>query len=122
MVGTVKDWEGLKAIRHCGCGSNKFVHDRQCLVCESCGEKYKGGGMSGGMEEMAALQKQEGGAHYKQMAIQPIEYIIANGMDYLSGNIVKYASRHKEKGGAEDIRKIKHYCDFILESVYGVSK
>ena len=57
------------------------------------------GWMSGGMEEMA-LQRQEAGDHYRKMKIQPIEYIMANDLDYLSGNIIKYASRHKSKGGA----------------------
>ena len=82
----------------------------------------RGIGMSGGMEEMAALQRQEAGDHYRKMKIQPIEYIMANDLDYLSGNIIKYASRHKSKGGAEDVRKIIHYCQFILESQYGVSE
>lgn len=68
---------------------------------------------------VGALSTQAGGSHYKDMAIQPVEYIRANNLDYLSGNIVKYASRHKRKNGAEDIRKIIHYCELILELEYG---
>ena len=52
---------------------------------QGCHEK---GEMSGGMEEMAALQRQEAGDHYRKMKIQPIEYIMANDLDYLSGNII----------------------------------
>lgn len=65
-----------------------------------------------------ALGTQTGGDHYRKLAIQPVEYIIANGIGFLAGNIVKYATRYKDKGGAEDIRKIKHYCDLILEFEY----
>lgn len=67
---------------------------------------------------MSALEKQEGGSHYKDMPIQPIEYIYKNNLDFFQGNIVKYITRYKTKNGAEDIRKIKHYCDLILELEY----
>ncbi len=65
---------------------------------------------------MSALNKQEGGDHYK-LAIQPIEYITANNLDFIRGNIVKYATR--DKNGAEDIKKIIHYCELLLELEYG---
>lgn len=66
-----------------------------------------------------ALASQVGGDHYRKMKIQPVEYIIANDIGFLPGNIIKYASRYPEKGGAEDIRKIIHYCKLILEFEYG---
>lgn len=65
-----------------------------------------------------ALAVQVAGDHYKRLAIQPIEYIHANGMTYLAGNVVKYISRHKAKGGADDVRKAIHYCELILELEY----
>lgn len=65
------------------------------------------------------LASQVGGDHYSKLAIQPIEYIHRNGLDFLQGNIVKYATRHKSKGGAEDVRKIIHYARLILELEYG---
>ena len=68
---------------------------------------------------MKALDKQEGGKHYKDLKIQPIEYIHANGLGYIEGNIIKYATRHKSKKGAEDIKKIIHYCELLLELEYG---
>lgn len=64
------------------------------------------------------LTAQVGGGHYKGMAIQPVEYINANGLDYLQGNVIKYVSRHKSKNGAEDIRKAIHYLELILELQY----
>jgi hypothetical protein len=66
----------------------------------------------------SALNTQPGGDHYRKLPIQPVEYIIANGLGFLAGNVIKYATRYKDKGGAEDIRKIKHYCDLILEFEY----
>ena len=64
---------------------------------------------------MSANDKQVGGSHYMSKGIQPIEYILANQLDFCEGNIVKYATRWKDKGGVEDLRKIKHYCDFLIE-------
>ena len=70
------------------------------------------------MTETSALATQQGGDHYRTMAIQPIEYITANSLDFLQGNVVKYISRHKNKNGAADIRKAIHYCQLILELQY----
>ena len=69
---------------------------------------------------MSALDIQAGGHHYKDCAIQPIEFIHANGLDFFQGNIVKYATRHKAKNGAEDLRKVIHYAQLALELQYGV--
>jgi hypothetical protein len=66
----------------------------------------------------AALDVQEGGQHYKSKAIQPIVYIHANKLGFCEGNVVKYITRHKEKNGAEDIRKVIHYCELLLELEY----
>jgi hypothetical protein len=66
---------------------------------------------------MSALDKQEGGTHY-QMAIQPIEFIHANNLDFIQGSIVKYITRFRQKNGEEDIRKIIHYCELLLELEY----
>ena len=51
--------------------------------------------------------RQVGGNHYIDFEIMPIEYIL------------KYISRHKKKNGAEDIRKVIHYAELILELEYG---
>lgn len=68
---------------------------------------------------MGALETQEGGDHYKKLGIQPVEYIQANNLDFFQGNVVKYVTRHKDKKGAEDIRKAIHYLQMILEMQYG---
>ena len=67
-------------------------------------------------------EKQIGGSHYKDCAIQPVDYIVENKLDFLEGNIVKYITRHKTKNGIEDIRKVIHYAELILEKKYGKEK
>ena len=62
-----------------------------------------------------------GGNHYRDFKIMPIEFISKNKLDFLEGNIVKYISRHRNKNGAEDIKKIIHYAELILELEYGES-
>ena len=58
---------------------------------------------------------QVGGNHYKNMAIQPVDYILANKLGYCEANVVKYISRWKVKGGVDDLRKAKHYIDMLIE-------
>jgi len=71
---------------------------------------------------MGALDVQVGGEHYKKYKIQPVEFIVANDIPFLEGNVIKYILRHKFKGGAEDLKKAKHYIDLMLELYYGVSE
>lgn len=71
--------------------------------------------------EKSALTTQEGGNHYKELAIQPVEYVFHNRLGYLEGNVIKYITRHKNKNGVEDLLKAKHYIDLIIEMDYGVS-
>ena len=65
---------------------------------------------------MKATDKQVNGSHYADRAIQPIEYIHANNLDFMSGNIVKYATRWPHKGQAlDDLRKVIHYAELLIE-------
>ena len=65
------------------------------------------------------LDKQVGGNHYKNCGIQPVQYIHANNLDYLEGNVIKYITRHRTKGqGKKDIEKAIHYAQLILALEY----
>lgn len=64
---------------------------------------------------MTALNKQIAGNHYKDLKIQPIEYIHANGIGYLEGNAIKYLTRWRAKGGLADLEKAKHYIELLIE-------
>ena len=57
------------------------------------------------------LNKECGGTHYQQFAMQPIELIVACKWDFIQGNIAKYLLRAKYKNGQEDIDKAAHYCE-----------
>lgn len=63
---------------------------------------------------MNQFEEQVGGSHYNSKNIQPIEYILANGLDFCEGNVVKYISRWKDKNGVEDLEKCKQYIDFLI--------
>lgn len=65
------------------------------------------------------LAEQIGGDHYKGMAIQPIEYAEANKLTPSEFGILKYLSRHRRKGGAEDVKKIIHFAELLLKFEYG---
>ena len=66
----------------------------------------------------SALDVQVGGSHYPKEGIQPIEYILANKLGFIEGCVVKYITRFREKNGAEDLEKIKHYIDLLIELEY----
>lgn len=64
---------------------------------------------------MKPLDVQEGGSHYKGKAIQPVEYILANGIPFVEGSVIKYVTRWRDKGGIEDLRKAKHFLEILIE-------
>lgn len=64
---------------------------------------------------MSALDNQVGGNHYRNKAIQPIEFIMVNGLNFCEGSIVKYITRWREKGGIQDLQKVIHYAQFLIE-------
>jgi hypothetical protein len=70
-------------------------------------------------EDINPADTQVGGGHYKKYAIQPSEFIHRNGIGFLEGNVLKYTIRHRDKNGAEDIRKAIHYLQLLLEWEYG---
>ena len=67
------------------------------------------------MYNTSALDTQVGGGHYKDMKIQPVEFIVANNIPYREANVIKYTARHKSKNGIEDIKKAIHYLEMIME-------
>lgn len=77
-----------------------------CQLCKTISKGY-----------FSSLADQEGGTHYKEMKIQPIEYILANNLGYCEGNVIKYVSRYKSKNGVEDLKKARHYLDILIEQL-----
>lgn len=71
-----------------------------------------------GAPTSSPLGRQIGGGHYKDLAIQPIEYCQRNRLNYCESNVVKYVTRHREKGGAEDLQKAIHNLELLLQLEY----
>lgn len=64
---------------------------------------------------MSAFKEQVAGSHYKDMAIQPAEFIHKNGIGYMEGAVIKYLARWRNKNGLEDLKKARHYLDLLIE-------
>ena len=69
-------------------------------------------------EQHNPLKGQQGGSHYKDMTIQPVEYIHANRLNFCEGSIIKYVSRHRNKNGKEDLLKARHFIDLLIKLEY----
>lgn len=71
--------------------------------------------MSEGPQPAPSLSVQVGGNHYKDLAIQPVEYIHANGIPFMEGSAIKYLTRWRNKGGIADLRKARHFIDMLID-------
>lgn len=90
------------------------VNSEFLVCCPDCG----GYCVEAAAEEptiQSALGTQEGGGHYKNMVIQPVEYIHANKIGFIEGCVIKYVSRWRNKNGVEDLRKARHFLDLLIE-------
>ena len=54
------------------------------------------------------------GHYHGDGALQPWDIVDAFGLDYYCGSAVEYICRHERKGGAEDLRKARHYLDAAI--------
>lgn len=65
--------------------------------------------------ELNPLAQQVGGGHYRDMVIQPVEFIHANSIGYFEGNVIKYVTRWRKKNGIADLEKARHYIDLLIQ-------
>jgi len=65
-----------------------------------------------------SLEDQIGGKHYRNMKIQPAEFINENKLLFAEGNAIKYICRHPHKGKKEDLLKAIHFIEMIIERDY----
>ena len=77
--------------------------------------KNKKGTFKALRSDLKATDRQIGGKHYK-LPISPLKFILANNLNFVDGNIVKYAVRNK-KGETlkEKYDKIIHYAQLGKE-------
>lgn len=64
---------------------------------------------------MTAMTTQVEGDHYTKLAIQPMQYSMANKLDACQHTIIKYVTRFRDKGGVYDLLKAKHVIDMLIE-------
>ena len=68
---------------------------------------------------MSAFETQVSGTHYSKLAIQPMQYSMANKLDACQHTIIKYVTRFRDKGGLADLQKARHVIDMLIELEYG---
>jgi hypothetical protein len=63
-----------------------------------------------------ALKTQVAGNHYKEMAIQPIEFAIKNGLNACQSKAIKYIVRNKgdKAKRIEDLKKAIHVIELYI--------
>lgn len=67
------------------------------------------------------LETMVGGSHYKGSSIQPIQFYHANPqLSFQETNIIKYAYRHRNKNGLQDLKKVIHYT--LVEAEFSYPK
>lgn len=91
-----------------------------CYVCVQYAESYQERmnpilkPIPTSVDDTPPLEVQVGGDHYKKCAIQPVEYIHANGISFIEGSVIKYMTRWRDKGGIKDLEKAKHFIDLLI--------
>ena len=60
-------------------------------------------------------------AHYVTGGIEPIDFIMSQGLGFARGNVIKYVTRAGRKGGPEteleDLRKAAYYLKREIERI-----
>ena len=74
------------------------------------------------LDEAFPQYTQVGGKHYTRITIQPYELISKDDLSFFQDNVIKYVCRYQRKGGAEDIKKIVHYCQLELLKMKDMEK
>lgn len=74
------------------------------------------GDIEASVSKLAASSTQVGGTHYTNLAIQPMQYSMANELNALQHTIIKYVTRYQDKGTPlQDLAKAKHCIDMLIE-------
>lgn len=71
-------------------------------------------------EAPTAFQGQVGGEHYVSMpeGYQPFQISKALNLNPVEHTILKYLLRHRGKNGKQDLEKIRHCLDILIEQEY----
>lgn len=69
----------------------------------------------GTLSTSSALDTQVAGSHYKEMSIQPVEFITLNKIEFLPGCVIKRMCRWRKKDGVQDLHKAIHEIQLMIE-------
>jgi len=67
------------------------------------------------MSKSELLKNAHHSDHYKDCAIEPLEYIESNNIPFHEANVIKYVTRWKYKDGVDDLKKAQFYLDRLIE-------
>lgn len=125
-------WE-KRACPFCGNKKVSVSADDEYIYCVCCGSRgprvdcfgmavdlWNGDkGLVSFFKKNYANEKEEHDAtnptHYSRWKIEPLDFISANNLDFLRGNIIKYIMRYDAKGGLEDLKKARVYLEKLIE-------
>lgn len=106
----------------------EVMENHAIYFCDKCKQHFKvtphdwyGDKLTSVVERFAkgeltgAFNKQEGGDHYKDMVIQPFEFLRANNVPHAEGEAIYRLLRWRQKGGIEDLRKVIHTVELMIE-------
>ena len=66
------------------------------------------------MKEIKTMNDNINPTYYRK-GIETTDYIVSHSMNYLEGNIIKYVTRYKDKGGIEDLKKAEWYLTRLIK-------
>ena len=113
---TTRDLGNRDYCSKCGTGYFPFIGP-----CPNCTAIVNALQIEDQKKSKSCLQEQQGGNHYQQGTIQPIEYIHANDLNFFEGNAIKYVTRNRRKKSAvEDLKKAIHYIQLQLKLMHGI--
>lgn len=75
--------------------------------------------MTGEVEKKDAVVRPN---HYSRFKIEPIYFIMENGLSFAQGNVIKYVCRHEFKNGVEDLKKARRYLDMMIAQLEGSTR
>lgn len=67
------------------------------------------------MNQSNPLNVQVGGAHYKGVKLQPIQFAEMYQLSPSEFSIIRYITRWRTKNGMEDIDKVEHYLQLLIK-------
>lgn len=73
-------------------------------------------------EEMVKVENKIEPNYYMKYKIIPVDFILANNIPFVEGNVIKYVCRWRDKNGVEDLKKAISYLQRLIKKEENESK